>query len=142
MLVVFGFRGCDCSYLVFSVNRIARADMTSGRIRASGTPWTVVAPISTTLSATSQHSIISTIAKISVPIGAVSSHVACVTTDTTDDVGCEVALFWAVVLSVTNLTAILASLILVVSEGTVKCCKLTKLVSLELVLAFGNGGSL
>jgi hypothetical protein len=68
--------------------------------------------------------------------------VTCISTDATDDVGCEVALFRAVVLSVTNLTTVLASLILIVSKSTIKCCKLTKLVTLELVLAFWDRGSL
>jgi hypothetical protein len=67
---------------------------------------------------------------------------ACISTDATDDIGCEVALFWAIVLSVTNLAAVLACLILIVSKSTVECCKLAKLVALELVLAFGNRGSL
>jgi hypothetical protein len=67
---------------------------------------------------------------------------SCISTDATDDVGREVALLWTIVLSVTNLTAVLASLVLVVSERTVECCKLTKLVALELVLAFRNRGSL
>lgn len=62
----------------------------------------------------------------------------CISTDATDDVGGEVALFWTIILSVTDLTAVLASLIFVVSESTVECCKLTKLVALELVLAFRN----
>ncbi len=61
-----------------------------------------------------------------------------ISTDATDDVCGEIALFWAVVLSVTDLSTILASLVLVVAESTIKSCKLTKLVALELVLAFGN----
>lgn len=81
-------------------------------------------------------------ARISIPIGAVSGHMACISTDATDDVGCEVALLWAIVLSVTNLAAVLASLVLIVSKRTIECCKLTKLVTLELILAFGNRGSL
>jgi hypothetical protein len=43
---------------------------------------------------------------------------------------------------VTNLAAVLASLILIVSKSTIECCKLTKLVTLELILAFRNRGSL
>jgi hypothetical protein len=77
-------------------------------------------------------------AKKFIPVGTVSSHMASISTDATDDICREIALFWAVVLSVTNLTTILASLVLVVAESTVECCKLTKLVALELVLAFGN----
>lgn len=77
-----------------------------------------------------------------IPVRAISSHVACVTTDTADDVGGEIALFWAIVFSVTNLTTILASLILIVTKSTVECCEFTKLVALELVLAFRDGSSL
>lgn len=64
------------------------------------------------------------------------------TTDTTNDAGCEVLLLRAVVLSVTNLTTILAGLVLVVSKGTVEGGELTELVALQFVLTFGNGGSL
>jgi hypothetical protein len=42
----------------------------------------------------------------------------------------------------TDFTTVLAGLVLVVTEGTVKGGKLTQLVALELVLAFGDGGSL
>jgi len=79
---------------------------------------------------------------MSIPVRAISSHVACVTTDTADDVGGEVALFWAIVFSVTNLSTILACLVLIVTKSTVECCKLTKLIALELVLAFRNRSSL
>jgi hypothetical protein len=41
-----------------------------------------------------------------------------------------------------DLTTVLTGLVLVVTEGTVEGSKLTKLVALEFVLAFGNGGSL
>lgn len=61
---------------------------------------------------------------------------------TTDDIGSVVALLWTVVFSVTNLSTILASLVLVVAERTVEGGELTELVSLELILAFGNRGSL
>jgi hypothetical protein len=79
---------------------------------------------------------------ICIPIGAISGHVACISTDATDDVCCEIALFWTIVLSVTDLTTVLASLILVVSKSTIECCKLTKLIALELILAFRDRGSL
>ena len=80
--------------------------------------------------------------RISIPIGAVSGHMACISTDTTDDVGCEVALFWAIVLSMANLAAVLTCLIFIVTESTIECCKFTKLVALELVLAFRDRCSL
>jgi hypothetical protein len=68
--------------------------------------------------------------------------VACISTDTADYGGREVSLLRAVVLAMTNLTTILASLVLVISESTVQCSKFTKLVALQLVLAFWDGCSL
>lgn len=64
---------------------------------------------------------------------------ASIATDTTDDVRSEVTLFGTVILAVSDLTTVLASLVLIVTKGTVKSSQLTKLVTLELVLAFGNG---
>lgn len=64
------------------------------------------------------------------------------TTDTTDNTGSEILLLWAVVLAVTDFTAVLAGLVLVVTEGTVEGSKLTKLVALEFVLAFRNRSGL
>lgn len=75
-------------------------------------------------------------------VGTITSHVTSVTADTTDDVGCEVALFGTIVLAVTDLTAVLASLVLIVTQGTVESSQLTQLVALELVLAFGDRSSL
>lgn len=66
---------------------------------------------------------------------------ASISANTADDVGGEVALLGAVVLSVANLTAVLTGLVLVISEGTVEGGKFSQLVSLELVLTFGDGGS-
>jgi hypothetical protein len=68
--------------------------------------------------------------------------VACVTTDTADDVCGKVALFGAVVLAVSDLATVLACLVLVVTESTVESGELTELVALELVLAFGDGSGL
>jgi hypothetical protein len=65
-----------------------------------------------------------------------------VATDTANNVGSEVLGVRAVVLAVTNFAAVLASLVLVVTKGTVERGEFTQLVSLELVLAFGDGGSL
>lgn len=67
---------------------------------------------------------------------------ASVTTDTADDVGSVVLALGAVVFAVTNLTTVLASLVLVVTKSTVEGSELTKLVALQLVLAFGDGSSL
>jgi hypothetical protein len=75
-------------------------------------------------------------------IGTVTSHMSSLTTDTADNAGREVLLLWAIVLAMTNFTAVLASLILVVSKGTVQGGELTELVALEFILTFGNGGSL
>lgn len=65
-----------------------------------------------------------------------------VTTDATDDTGGVVLLLRAVVLAVTDLATVLASLVLVVSEGTVEGGEFSELVALEFVLAFRNGRSL
>jgi hypothetical protein len=67
---------------------------------------------------------------------------ASVATDATNDVGGKVLGVRAVVLAVTNLAAVLAGLVFIVTKGTVKRSKFTQLVSLELVLAFGDGGGL
>lgn len=65
-----------------------------------------------------------------------------VTADTADDIGGEVAGLRTVVLAVTNLATILASLIFIVAKSTVQCSELTKLIAFELVLAFRNRRSL
>jgi hypothetical protein len=75
-------------------------------------------------------------------IGTVASHMSSLATDTADDAGREVLLLWAIVLAMSDFTAVLAGLVLIVSEGTVEGGKLAELVALEFVLAFRNGGSL
>jgi hypothetical protein len=65
-----------------------------------------------------------------------------VATDTANDVGSEILGVRAVILAMANFAAVLASLVLVVTKGTVERGEFTQLVSLELVLAFGDGGSL
>jgi hypothetical protein len=65
-----------------------------------------------------------------------------ITADTTDNVCCKVALLGAIVLAMADLTAVLASLVLIVTECSVESSELTKLVTLELILAFRNGSSL
>jgi len=74
-------------------------------------------------------------------IGTVTSHVACVTADTADDASSEVLCLRAVVLAMSDLATVLASLVFVVTQGTVESSKLTELVALELVLTFGDRGS-
>lgn len=65
-----------------------------------------------------------------------------VATDATNDIGGEVLGVRAIVLAVTDFTAVLTSLVLIITECTVERCEFAQLVSLELVLAFGDGGSL
>jgi hypothetical protein len=67
---------------------------------------------------------------------------ASIAADSADDVGCEVLLLRAIVLAMSDLSAVLASLVLIITECTVQGGELTKLVALELVLSFWNGSSL
>lgn len=67
---------------------------------------------------------------------------ASIPTNATDDIGSVVTLLGAVVFPMPDFSTILAGLVLIVPERTVERSKLTKLVSLEFVLAFGDGGSL
>lgn len=76
------------------------------------------------------------------PVGTVTSHMSSLATDTTNDAGSVVLFLRAVVLAMSDLAAVLAGLVLIVSEGTVERGKLTELVALQLVLAFGDGSSL
>jgi hypothetical protein len=82
--------------------------------------------------------------------------VASIATNTTDDIGGEIALLRAVVLAVSDLTTcdivrihgkeetmlreltVLASLVLIVAESTVEGGQFTKLVTLEFVLTLGD----
>lgn len=65
--------------------------------RAKGTSWSATAAVATAIAPVAA----------SLTVGTVASHVACVATDTTDDVGGEVALLGAVVLAVSDLTTFL-----------------------------------
>ena len=109
----------EFAYLHFAVNGIATADAASSRTS------TIVTPACATLT-----------------IRTITSHVTCVTADTTNDARRKVLALWTIVLAVTDLTTVLTSLILVVSKGTVEGSQLTELVSLELVLTFGDRCSL
>jgi hypothetical protein len=62
-------------------------------------------------------------------------------TEMTDNVGGKVALLGTIILAMATVTAILAYLVLIVSQGTVKRSEFTKLASLVIVLAFGSGSS-
>ena len=66
----------------------------------------------------------------------------CASADTADDVRCEVTLLGTVVLAMANITTVLADLVLVVAERTVKRGKLPELVTFVIILAFGGGCSL
>lgn len=65
-----------------------------------------------------------------------------ISTHAANDARGEVLALGAVVLAVADLTTVLAGLVLVVSEGSVEGRQFTQLVTLELVLAFGNGRGL
>jgi hypothetical protein len=53
-----------------------------------------------------------------------------IATDATDDVGGKVTLLGTVVLAMSDLATVLASLILIITEGTVESSQLSQLVSL------------
>jgi hypothetical protein len=95
------------------------------RLRAIAAGTTIVAPGLTDLA-----------------IGTVTSHVPSLTADAADDAGSEVLLLRAIILAMADLAAVLAGLILIVAKSTVEGGKLAELIALELVLAFGDGGSL
>src|SRR5512142_206048 len=77
-------------------------------------------------------------ARASLSVRTVAGHVASIATHSADDVGCVILPFRAVVLAVANLSTILAGLVLVVSQSPVEGSKLTELVTLQFVLAFGD----
>lgn len=128
------------THLHLAVDSIA-----STRTATTGRSVTIVTPVTSTLT-----------------VGTIASHMASIATDATDNVGSEVALLGAIVLAMSNLATcriedqydvqinrniearltVLAGLVLVVTEGTVQRGQLSELVTLELILTFGNGGSL
>ncbi len=65
-----------------------------------------------------------------------------ITADAADDVGGVVLLLRAVILAMADLSAVLAGLVLVVTQGSVQGSELTQLIPLEFVLALGDGGGL
>lgn len=75
-------------------------------------------------------------------VWAVASHMASITTDSANDVGGEVACLWTIVLAMADLAAILTSLVFIVTQSAVECSQFAELITLEFVLAFGNGGGL
>lgn len=107
------------TYLIFAIDGIPTTNTRSGTGRA------IVTPTGTLLS-----------------IGTISSHVTSITTNATNDVGSEVLFLWTIVFAMADLTAVLASLVLVITKSTVQRSELSKLVALEFVLSFGDRGSL
>jgi len=65
-----------------------------------------------------------------------------VTTDTANDIGRVILPFGAVVLAMTDLTAILTGLVLIVTQCAVQSSQFTELTSLKLILTLGDRGSL
>ncbi len=61
------------------------------------------------------------------------------TTDATDNVSCEVALFRAVIFAMANIATVLANLILVITKRAVESGELAKLISFVVVLTFRSG---
>lgn len=94
------------TYLVLAVNCVSSPNATS--CRAWWTTRAIVAPVRTSLS-----------------VRTISGHMTSVATDTANDVGGEVALLRAVVLAMSNLTTVLASLVLIITKGTVESGELT-----------------
>lgn len=62
--------------------------------------------------------------------------------DTADDVSSKVALLRALILPVTDVAAVLADLVLIVSKGSVESSEFAKLIAFVIVLAFRCGSSL
>lgn len=106
------------TYLVLGVVFSTSAD-------PSGGSGAIIAPACTSLS-----------------IRTVAGHMACVATHSADDAGSEVLLLRAVVLAVSYLATVLASLVFIVTQGSVQSSELTELVTLQFVLALGDGSSL
>lgn len=107
------------TYLVLAIHSITT---TTKATASPGAHWAVITPTSAALS-----------------IRAIAGHVTSVTADTADDVGSVVLLLRAVILPMTNLSAVLARLIFVIAKGSVQGSKLTQLVALELVLPLRDG---
>ena len=74
--------------------------------------------------------------------GTITSHMPGATADTADDVRCEVTLLRTVILAMTNTTAILADLVLVIAQSTVQSRELAELITLVVILPFWGRRSL
>jgi len=62
--------------------------------------------------------------------------------DTADDISSKVALLRALILPVTDVAAVLADLVLIISKGSVESSKFAELIAFVIVLAFGCGSGL
>ena len=67
---------------------------------------------------------------------------SCIAANTADDVGSEVLLLRTVIFTMTDLSTVLTSLVLIITQCSVEGGKFTELVPLQFVLAFRDGGSL
>lgn len=113
------------TYLVLSVNSIAGTNASCIWTAGHTTRRSTISPVRAALS-----------------IWTIPSHVTSITADATDDTRSEVALLGTIIFTVTNLTTVLAGLVLIVTESTIQSSKLTELIALEFVLTFRNGCSL
>lgn len=106
------------TYLHFTINSVATANLT-------GRTGTVISPTGSSLS-----------------IGTIARHVSGVATHAADNASSVVLTLRTIVFPMANLATVLTCLIFVVSEGSVESRQLTKLISLQFILALGNGRSL
>jgi hypothetical protein len=76
------------------------------------------------------------VAPISSPLAirTVFGHVTSISADSADNAGSEVPLLRTIIFAMSDLTAILTSLIFIITKSTVKGCKLSELVSFEFIL--------
>lgn len=116
--------GGRCSAAELSHELLVLGVVFSASADPSGGPGTLITPACTSLS-----------------IRTVASHVAGVATHSADDAGSEVLLLGAVVLAVSYLATVLASLVFIVTQSSVQSSELSELVTLQFVLALGDGSS-
>jgi hypothetical protein len=97
---------------------------------------------STNRTGTSQvASAITTVILTALTLSTIASNVARLAALATDQISGDVLLLGAVVFAMADLTTVLAGLILVITKSTVQSSKLSELIALEFILAFGNGSS-
>jgi len=66
----------------------------------------------------------------------ITSHMSGAAANTTNDVSSEVPLLRTVVFAMTHTPTILADLVFIIAEGTVKRCEFAKLISFMIILTF------